>query len=141
MPDFDLARCAPPAGAASSFKNRLQSIGVSVNETNRLIITAKATVSPKLEKNRPTIPPMNAMGTKMTTSEMLVARTASAISRVPLRDADMRVHAVFFHVPEDVFMNDHRVVDHDADRQDQAEHRDVVEREAHIPHEHKGWDN
>ncbi len=53
------------------------------------MITAKATVSPKLEKNRPTIPPMNAIGTKITTSEMLVARTASAISRVPLRDADM----------------------------------------------------
>jgi len=31
-------------------------MGVRVNETNRLIATAKATVSPKLEKKRPTIP-------------------------------------------------------------------------------------
>jgi hypothetical protein len=49
---------ACPASPGSSFRNRLQSIGVRVNETNRLIAMANATVSPKLEKNRPTIPPM-----------------------------------------------------------------------------------
>ncbi len=40
-------------------------------------------------KNRPTIPPMKAIGTKMTISERLVASTGSAISRVPTRDASM----------------------------------------------------
>ena len=60
-----------------------------MNETKRLITTAKATVRPKLEKNRPTIPPMKAIGTKMTTSDRLVASTARAISRVPCRAADM----------------------------------------------------
>ncbi len=85
-PDFDFA-C--PASDASSLRNRLQSIGVSVNETNRLIATAKATVRPKLEKNRPTMPPMKAIGRKMTISERLVARTARAISFVPTRAAVM----------------------------------------------------
>ena len=60
-----------------------------MNETKRLIITAKATVSPKLEKKRPTMPPMKAIGKKITTSERLVASTARAISRVPLRAAAM----------------------------------------------------
>ncbi len=64
-------------------------MGVKVNDTNRLIMMAKATVMPKLEKNRPTIPPMNATGRKITTSDRLVASTASAISLVPLRAADM----------------------------------------------------
>ena len=75
---------------------------------------------------------MNAIGRKITTSERLVASTARAISRVPLPRAAIAVHAVLFHVPEDVLVDDHRVVDHDADRQDQPEHRDVVEREAHV---------
>ena len=122
-------------------RNRLQSIGVRVNETNRLITTAKATVSPKLEKKRPTIPPMKAIGRKMTISDRLVASTASAISRVPLPRRLHAVHAVFFHVPEDVLVYDHRVVDHDADGQDQPQHGDVVEREAHVPHEHEGRDD
>ena len=51
--------------------------------------TEKATTNPKLEKNRPTIPPMKATGRKITTSERLVARTASAISLVPTRAASI----------------------------------------------------
>ncbi len=64
-------------------------MGVSVNETNRLIATAKATVTPKLEKNRPTIPPMKAIGRKITIKERLVANTGKAISRVPIRLASI----------------------------------------------------
>ncbi len=64
-------------------------MGVSVNDTNRLITMAKATVRPKLLKKRPTMPPMKATGRKITTSERLVAMTARAISLVPLRAAAM----------------------------------------------------
>ena len=109
-----------PASPGSSLRNRLQSIGVSVNETNRLIATANATVSPKLEKNRPTIPPMNAIGRKMTISERLVASTAQSDLARPQPRRLHRVHPVLFHVAEDVLVDHHRVVDHDADRQDQA---------------------
>ena len=41
---------------------------------------ATAVVTPKLKKNRPTRPLMNAIGRKMTTSENVVASTARAIS-------------------------------------------------------------
>ena len=88
-PDFDFGWWPVPPSAGSSLRNRLQSMGVRVNETKRLIATAKATVRPKLEKNRPTMPPMKAMGRKITISDRLVARTASAISRVPFRAASM----------------------------------------------------
>ena len=65
-----------------SFRNREQSIGVSVNETNQLIRIEKATVAPKLLKNRPMRPPMNTTGMKITSSDRVVADTASAISLV-----------------------------------------------------------
>ena len=84
-PSLDLAW---PASAGSSFRKRAQSMGVRVKETNRLIMTAKATVRPKLLKNLPTIPPMNAIGTKITTRERLVASTAKAISEVPSREPE-----------------------------------------------------
>ena len=74
---------------------------------------------------------MNAIGTKMTSSDSVVASTARAISRVAVPAASQRRSAVLLHVAEDVLVDDHRVVDDDADGQDQAEHRDVVEREAH----------
>ena len=48
---------------------------------------------------------------------------------------------IFLHVPEDVFVDDHGVVDHDADREDQPQHGDVVEREAHRVHEREGGDH
>ena len=53
-----------------------------VKDTNQLIAIAKATVAPKLLKNRPIRPPMNTIGMKITSSESVVADTASAISRV-----------------------------------------------------------
>ena len=84
IPSFEVP-CPSPAG--SSFRNLAHSMGVRVKETNRLIITAKATVSPNELKNRPTMPPMKATGTKMTTKERLVASTARAISEVPSREA------------------------------------------------------
>src|SRR5690349_3272550 len=75
----DLLLLWPPF---SSTKNREQSIGVSVNETNMLIKIEKPTTNPKLLKKRPTCPCMKATGTKMTSSDMVVATTAVAISEV-----------------------------------------------------------
>ena len=57
-------------------------MGVIVNEMNQLMAMANATVPPKLLKNRPTIPPMKITGMKITSSESVVADTASAISLV-----------------------------------------------------------
>src|SRR3954469_11879677 len=104
-------------------------MGVRVNDTNRLIATAKATVSPKLEKNRPTIPPMKAIGRKMTITDRLVDSTRGPVPHRPKPDLagpDLRrlhrVHPLLFHVPEEVLVHHHRVVDDDADGQDQPEH-------------------
>ena len=38
----------------------------------------------------------------------------------PLSRGRHAVHPVLFHVAEDVFMDDHGIVDHDADRQNRA---------------------
>ena len=109
-----------PPRPCSTLRNRLQSIGVSVNETNRLTRMAKAIVRPKLLKNRPTCPSMKATGTKMTTSERLVAMHRQRdLGRADPRRLHRRA-AVLLHVPEDVLVDDHRVVDHDADGQDQG---------------------
>src|SRR5262245_35438339 len=58
-----------------------------VNEMNMLISTENPTTHPTHDKNRPTCPPMNAIGPKMTTSDNVVATTASAISCVALNAA------------------------------------------------------
>ena len=62
-------------------------MGVSVNETHQLMKIANATVAPKLLKNLPIRPPMNTTGRKITKSDIVVAVTARAISRVPLAAA------------------------------------------------------
>jgi hypothetical protein len=63
---------------------RAESIGSSVNATQAEKIVAPATVSPNSRKNWPTMPPVNATGTKTAQSVAVVASTASVISRVPL---------------------------------------------------------
>ena len=50
-------------------------------------------------------------------SDRLVASTGSAISRVPGSSRLHAVHAVLFHVPEDVLVHDDGVVDDDPDGQ------------------------
>src|SRR3954453_24017463 len=77
---------------SDSLRNREQSIGVSVKLTIMLIRMATAVVTPKLKKNRPTRPLMNAIGRKMTTSENVVARTARAISFVARKAASQAVY-------------------------------------------------
>ncbi len=62
---------------------RAASIGVSVNDTIRLIAIAAAAVSPNDDMNRPMMPPRNPTGTNTASSAMVVAMTARPISRVP----------------------------------------------------------
>ena len=68
-------------------------------------------------------------------------RTASAISLVAVLGRLPRGLALLLHVAEDVLVDHDRVVDDDADGEDQAEHRDVVEREAHHVHERERADH
>ena len=62
-------------------------IGVSVNETSRLTSIATAAVIPNWYRKRPEIDDMNETGRKITTSESVVASTASPISAVAARAA------------------------------------------------------
>ena len=65
-----------------TFSQRADSIGVSVKLTSRDTMIANAMVRPKLFMKRPTIPPMKPTGTKMATSDSVVASTARPISCV-----------------------------------------------------------
>ncbi len=71
--------CPDPAGRLSQ---RADSIGVRVKLTSSDTMMANAIVRPKLFMNRPTMPPMKPTGTKMATSDSVVASTARPISRV-----------------------------------------------------------
>jgi hypothetical protein len=55
-------------------------MGVNVKLTTIERITANPTTQPKQLKNRPTCPDMNAMGAKITANDIVVAKTAKAIS-------------------------------------------------------------
>ena len=102
-----------------TFRKRAHSIGVSVNETTSETRIATATVTPKLLKKRPTCPSMNATGRKITTSEKRRRqhREADLAGRLARRLAG--ADALLLHVAEDVLEHDDRVVDDDADGQDQ----------------------
>ena len=75
-------RFAPPASGRCARSQRDDSIGVSVKLTNSDTAIANAMVRPKLFKNRPTMPFMNATGTNTASSDSVVASTARPISRV-----------------------------------------------------------
>ena len=76
---FDACSSLP---CLSTFSQRADSIGVNVKLTSSDTRMANAIVSPKLFMNRPTMPPMKPTGTKMATSERVVASTARPISCV-----------------------------------------------------------
>ena len=62
---------------------RAASMGVSVKDTIRLIAIAAAAVSPNDDMKRPTMPPRKPTGRNTASSDIVVAITASPISRVP----------------------------------------------------------
>ena len=65
-----------------TFSQRADSIGVSVKLTSSDTMIANAIVRPKLFMKRPTMPPMKPTGTKIATSDSVVASTARPISAV-----------------------------------------------------------
>ena len=69
--------------ASANFRNRELSIGVSVKLTSIDTMIENAMVKPNGLMNRRAYPVMKAIGRKITTSERVVAMTASATSRVP----------------------------------------------------------
>ena len=84
---------------------------------------ANAIVSPNEFRKRPITPWMNATGTKITTSESVVALTARPTSAVAALAAAIGLHVLFFDEAEDVLQHHDRVVDNDADRQREREQR------------------
>ena len=122
-------------GRSSDFRfkrlsNRALSIGVSVKLTSSETMIANDIVSATLLKNRPGMLCINATGRKITTSESVVAMTARPISLVASIAASNGLIALLLDVPEDVFEHHDRVVDDDADRKRQAQHRRAIERDA-----------
>ena len=59
----------------------------------------------------------------------------------PVMGSGSRVLPEFLHMPKNVLMNDHGVINHDADRENQRQHRDVVQRKTHVVHEEKRWND
>ena len=78
---------------------------------------------------------MKATGTKITTSDSVVAMTARPISARRVGRRLLRRDALFLDEPEDVLEHDDRIVDDDAGGQRQRQHRHVVQREADHLHE------
>ena len=52
-----------------------------------------------------------------------------------------RILPEFFHVTKDVLVHDDRIINHDPDRQNQRQHRDIVQGETHVMHKQKRWDD
>ena len=103
-----------------TFSHRDDIIGVSVKLTSSDTITANAIVRPKLCRKRPTMPLMKPTGTKIATSDSVVAITARPISFVALDRRLHRRHPLLFHEPVDVLEHHDGVVDDDADRRASA---------------------
>ncbi len=78
---------------------------------------------------RPTTPPMSSTGMNTATSESVIERMVKPISPDALERRLERRHALL-DVADDVLEHDDGVVDDEADRQRQAEQRDVVDRVA-----------
>ena len=96
---------------------------------------------PNSLNSRPVEPLRNASGVNTATSEMVVAITAKAISRVPLMAAVSGSLAQLLLVPVGVLQHDDRVVHHDADGEREGEQGEVVDREAEEVHDREGRDD
>ena len=122
-------RAAEPPRRSPTSRKREQRIGASVSASSSESSTATEIVTPNWKKNLPMMPFMKATGRKIAT----IARGRGRGGEGDLAGADRgRLHLALAHlaVPVDVLEHHDRVVDHDADRQRQAEHGEGVEREA-----------
>ena len=78
---------------------------------------------------------MKRIGMKTAASDVVIVRIVKPISLRPLQRRLERRLAVL-HVPHDVLEHHDRVVDDEADREDERHHRQVVE--AEVQHLHHG---
>ena len=118
-------RAARSCGLSSS----AHSAGLRVSETKQEITVEAAIVTANWRKNWPEMPVMKAEGTNTAHSASAIAISAPPTSSM-VRCAASRGVMPGAQVALDVLHHDDRVVDDDADRQHQAEQRQIVEREA-----------
>ena len=117
---------------ASSFRKRLASIGTSVSETNAETRIASDTMTANSWNSRPITPGMKKIGMNTATSEIEIEMMVKPTSREP-RSAAWNGGIALLDVAHDVLEHHDGVVDDQADRERDAEQRDVVERVAEAP--------
>ena len=126
---------------ASTFSQRAASIGVSVKLTSSDTMMANAIVNPKLFMKRPTMPPMKPTGHEDRDQRQRRRQHGQADFARGLHGRGELVDVLLLDEAIDVLQHDDRVVDDDADRQRQREHRHGVQREAHVPHQPERGDD
>ena len=97
---------------------------------------AAAIVKPNSLKKAPTWPLTRPVGAKITTSTSVMVSAARPISARPLIAA-ARGDLATRQVPQRVFQDDDRVVDQDADRQNERQRADEVQAEVQHAHDRK----
>jgi len=94
-------------------RNRLHSIGVSVNDTNPDTRIAMPMTTANSLNTRPTTPPMKNTGMKTATSEIVIDMIVKVISREPLSAACNRAEPRL-GMADNVLEHNDRIVDHKA---------------------------
>ena len=105
-----------------------------MTDTTPEIRIATQIVTENSRNSRPSTPPMNSTGMNTAASDSVIETMVKPISRDPTSDAVERILA-HLDVPVDVLEHHDRVVDDEADRENQRHHRQVVEAVAeHVHH-------
>ena len=106
---------------------------MSVTDTTPEIRIAVVIVTANSRNSRPRMPLMNRIGMNTAASDTVIVTIVKPISFEPLSAASSGASPVL-HVPDDVLEHHDRVVDDEADREDERHHRQVVEAEAEHCH-------
>ena len=137
--EHPLGRVVEPAVVLrlGGLRKRLHSIGVRLIDTNPETRIATAIVTANSCSSRPTMPPMKSTGMNTATSDSVIE---TIVKRDLLRPVERRAHRrlAHLHVPDDVLEHHDRVVDDEADRQDERHQRQVVEAVAEQVHHREG---
>ena len=118
-------------------RNRLHSIGVSVTDTTPEIRIAVVIVTANSRNSRPRMPLMNRIGMNTAASDIVIETIVKPISFEPFERRLERRLAVL-DVAHDVLEHHDRIVDDEADREDERHHRQVVEGEVQHLHHREG---
>ena len=120
-------------------RNSRDIAGLNVSELNAEKTNEKTIVIANWLYSFPVIPGMNATGTNTAASTSVIVTIGVVISAIAARVASSGAQAPV-EVLLDVLDHDDRVVDHQADRQDQAAERQRVDREAEGRHHRERGD-